>query len=68
MSGGTITTYIVVDSKGQYVGEEHSSMREAINGAQQLIESGEPAAVVEFTYEFYDSELVWTPNGETEWA
>lgn len=63
-----ITTYVVVDSKGQYVGEEHSSMGEAINSAEQLIEAGEPAAVVEFTYELADSELVWTPNGETSWA
>lgn len=59
----SITTYVVVDENNQYVSEEHDTMQEAINGAE---EHGN-AAVVELQYEFTDSELVWTPNGGNVW-
>jgi hypothetical protein len=54
-----IHTYVVVDLDDQYVSEEHPGKAEAVNDAQSR---DEPHAVVELTYTFSDSELVWWPD------
>lgn len=60
-------TYIVVDELDSYVGEEHDTFQEACNYAEALNRVGGRHAVVEFTYEFADSSLVWAPNNEATW-
>lgn len=54
-----ITTYVVVNLDDEYVSEEHAGKAEAVNDAQSR---DEPHAVIELTYVFDDSELVWTPD------
>ena len=63
-----ITTYTVVNSNDECVSEEFDTLDEARNDAEQRIDStNELHAVVELTYVFDDSGLVWTPNGEQTW-
>lgn len=59
-----VETYVVVDPDGQYVGYEVDTQCAAVADAQ---ERGPSHAVVRLTYEFSDSDLVWTPNGEKSW-
>ena len=63
-----INTWVVVDQHDQYVSEECPTFAEARNDAEQRAQqSGEPHAVVMFTYVFDDSELSWTSNGADVW-
>lgn len=59
----TIRTYVLVDRSGSYVSEEMDTLEEAKDEA----EDRGHVAVVEFQYEFTDSELVWTPDGSNIW-
>ncbi len=59
-----IITYVVVNADDEHVSVEHDYLDDARNDAQ---DRGEGHAVVALTYVYDDSELVWAPNGETEW-
>jgi hypothetical protein len=59
-----IHTYVVVSLDDEYVSEEHAGKAEAVNDAESR---DEPHAVVELTYVFDDSDLVWTPNNASTW-
>jgi hypothetical protein len=59
-----ITTYVLVNTDDEYVGEEMDTLDEARNAASQ---EDEPHAIVEITYTFEDSALVWTPDGSDTW-
>lgn len=54
-----ITTYVVENLDGEYVSEEYATQNEAQNDAQGR---DEPHAVIELTYVFDDSALVWSPE------
>lgn len=54
--------YVVVDKQGLEADCEYDTMQEAIAVAQPY-----GYAVIERHYEYTDSELVWTPNGEATW-
>ena len=56
-----IRRYVLVDAGGIEQDYEYATLQEAIAAA------GETDAVVERTYVFYDSELVWTPDGSDVW-
>uniref|UniRef100_UPI003F493914 hypothetical protein n=1 Tax=Pseudonocardia sp. CA-138482 TaxID=3240023 RepID=UPI003F493914 len=59
-----VRRYVLVDSKDREVGStEYDQYREAVSAAERH----EGVAVVEYVYEFADSELVWTPDGSTIW-
>jgi len=56
-------TYVLVDRGGVEDDYEYASMAEAVAEASRL--GG--YAVVEREYEYNDSSLVWTPDGEGTW-
>ena len=57
----TISRYVLIDENNQEGDCEYESYDEAVAGA------GSDHAVIERTYEYSDSELVWTPNGADTW-
>lgn len=59
----TISRYVVVDADDEEGDWEYDSFDEAKADA---LEQGD-CAVIEREYEYSDSSLVWTPNGETFW-
>lgn len=58
----SITRYVISDAAGQEGAFEYESLAEAKADA-----SDRGAAVVERTYAYEDSELVWTPDGSKSW-
>ena len=56
-----IRRWVTVDRANNEMGE-YDSYREAEQDARKY-----DLAIVEHVYEFSDSELVWTPNGEDTW-
>ena len=57
-----LTRYILVDAADRESDFEYESYEEALADASAL-----GAAIVERTYAFHDSELVWTPDGGDVW-
>ena len=58
----TITRYGLVDRDNNERGD-YDTYDDAVEDAKEL--GG--YAVVEYQFEFADSELVWTPDGSTRW-
>ena len=58
----SITRYVLVDRDNNEQDYEFENYQEA-----QLSALGKGFAVIERTYEFADSELVWTPDGGRVW-
>lgn len=57
-----INRYVVLDVDGHQTSGEYDTLDEARQVAQR-----DGGAVEAHVYEWSDSELVWSPNGETEW-
>lgn len=57
-----ITRYVLVDRDDHEQDYEY----ETLDGARVPCD-GEEFAIIERTYTYDDSELVWTPNGATTW-
>jgi hypothetical protein len=60
----TICRYVLVDRNDQEEDHEYDSYPEAENEAKGR---GNTHAVIERTYRYDDSELVWTPDGSDQW-
>ena len=58
-----ILTYVLVDEDGREDEYEYDSLHEA----KMAVQPGTPTAIIERVYEYDDSSLVWTPNGEDTW-
>lgn len=58
----TISRYVLVDKDDQESDHEYESYIDAENDA-----AFRGAAVIERTYEYSGSELVWTPDGSSVW-
>jgi hypothetical protein len=58
---GDILRYVLVDRFDREGDQEYDTLDEAIAAA------GDDDAVVERTYEYGGSELVWTPDGGQSW-
>ena len=58
-----IQKYVLVDSDDVEQDWEYDTLREAENAAQ---DRGN-LAIIARTYEYSDSELVWTPDGSDTW-
>jgi len=56
-----ILRYVTVNQEDQEGDYEYETMQEAIAAA------GKSEAVIERTYTYDDSYLVWTPNGSDTW-
>ena len=56
-----INKYVKVNPDGSEEDFEYDTMDEAVDSSDGT------QAVIERTYTFDDSELVWTPNGEDTW-
>ena len=59
-----IYRYVLVDRKGVEDDDELDDYQEAVDKAQGF---GTSHAVVERTYTYSDSELIWTPDGSKVW-
>lgn len=57
-----IRRYVLVDADDTELDYEYDSFNEASAAA-----STQGCAVIARIYEYSDSELVWTPNGEEQW-
>ena len=58
----SICRYVLVTPDNNELDEEYDSYPDALEQAQKL-----GYAIVERTYRYEDSELVWTPNGVSTW-
>ena len=58
----TLSRYVCVDTDDHEHDILFDTYAEALAYAEQA-----GCAVVEYEYEFSDSNLVWTPNGESTW-
>lgn len=56
-----ILRYVLVDESDNEQDYEYEKFDEAVEAA------GSEMAVVQRTYTYDDSELVWTPNGKSTW-
>lgn len=57
-----ILRYVTIDKDGEDGEDEFETAREAIEAARRI-----GGAVMMRTYEYADSELVWTPDGGDTW-
>lgn len=58
-----ITRYVVSDEDGNELDTEYDTLDDARSAAQSYGD----CAVIERTYVYDDSQLVWTPNGGDTW-
>lgn len=56
-----INRYVLVDRNDQEGDYEYDSLQDALSDAD------DDHAVIERTYTYDDSELVWTPDGGDQW-
>ena len=56
-----ILRYVLVDRENNEGDYEYHSLKGAVEAA------GSDEAVIERTYEYSDSELAWTPDGDDVW-
>ena len=57
-----ITRYVLVDSDDNELNFQYETFEDALVQAERM-----GCAIVEWTYVYDDSSLVWTPNGDNSW-
>lgn len=63
----TISRYVIVNDQDHEEDYEYEDFDKAKEDAETREEKGERLAIVERTYEYSDSELVWTSTGADRW-